>query len=37
VELQGAGQVAAESGPVEALVDLRDLAAQGGYLYGQGG
>jgi hypothetical protein len=36
-EAGGEVQVAAEPGPVEALVDLRNLAAQGGDLDGQGG
>ena len=37
LEAGGEVQIAAEPGPVEAFADQRDLPAQGGYLYGQGG
>ena len=36
LEAGGEVQIAAKPGPVEALVDLCDLAAQGGDLDGQG-
>jgi hypothetical protein len=37
LEAGGQVQVAAEPGAVEALIEQRDLAAQGGDLYGLGG